>query len=315
MSETTPVPASPAGHPLKGFGSAGYAQALAEFGTPTLLARSGAWYLQRAIPGSADRDGLGNYPFFMCQDWTGLADDLADAGRELVSFAAVPDPFGAYDEALLRRAFPDVCVHFKDHFVADLTRPPDEIISSHHRQYARKACKQVEVELVTTPLTYLDQWMVLFGLAIEKFKITGIRAYSRESFAQQLAVDGTVMLLARYKGEIVAIHFLYMDGEAAYAHMAASNDTGRKVGAAYALYEADIRYFTGKVRWIDWGGEPGVAAGNAGLSSFKGGWSTGTRPAYFCGRIFKRDRYEALLREKNIPETKYFPAYRHGEFG
>lgn len=315
MSATPSTTPASGQAPRKGFGSAAYAHALAEFGTPTRLARSGGWYLQRAIPGSTDNDGLGNYPFFMCEDWTGLPDDLAEAGRDLVSFAAVPDPFGGYDEALLRRAFPDVCIHFKDHFVANLTRPPEEFVSSHHQLYARKALKQVEVEFTTSPLPYLDQWMALFALAVEKFKITGIRAYSRESFARQLAADNVVMSLARFRSEIVAMHLQYIDGDAAFAHMAASNQTGYKVGAAYALYDAEIRYFADKVRWLDWGGEPGVAPGSPGLSTFKGGWSTGTRPAYFCGRIFDRERYDRLAAAKGATSTKYFPAYRQGELG
>ncbi|HET7537862.1 MAG TPA: hypothetical protein VFJ90_15490 [Candidatus Didemnitutus sp.] len=315
MSTPPTEPTSPSRRPLQGFGSRAYAHALAEFGTPGQLARSGGWYLRRAIPGAAEWDGLGNYPFFMCEDWSGLAEDLAEAGRDLVSFAAVPDPFGAYDVELLRRAFPDVCVHFKDHFVADLSRPADEFISSHHRLYARKALQQVTVEFTTAPLPYLDRWMALFGLAVQKFQITGLRAYSRESFARQFAVEGVVMSLARFRDEIVAMHVQYMDGDVAFAHMAASNQTGYKVGAAYALYDAEIRYFAGKVRWLDWGGEPGVAPGSKGLSSFKAGWSTGTKPAYFCGRIFQPARYQQLAESKGALGVKYFPAYRQGELG
>lgn len=301
--------------PTRGFGSADYVRALAEFGAPTHLPRSDAWCLKRPIPGSNDFDAMGGYPFFVCQNWAGLADDLAEAGRNLVSFSATPDPFGEYDLTTLQNCFPDVCIHFKDHHVADLTVPTDKFVSDHHRRTAEKALKQVEVEFCTEPLRYLDQWVALFDLAVQKFKITGIRAYSRASFARQLTTPGAVMSLARFRGEVVAIHLQFVEREVCYAHMAASNQTGYKVGAAYALYLAELNYYTGKARWLDWGGEPGVAPGSGGLTSFKQGWSTGIRPAYFCGRIFQPSRYAEIAQAKGLAATKYFPAYRQGEFG
>ncbi len=113
--------------PLTGYLHPGYAQALSEFGTPTELPRSGAWFLKRAIPGQTDFDGMGCYPYLACQDWSALAADLEALGSELVSFAATPDPFGQYTSADLQRAFPDVVIHFKDHYVADLGQPLDKI--------------------------------------------------------------------------------------------------------------------------------------------------------------------------------------------
>jgi hypothetical protein len=53
---------------------------------------------------------------------------------------------------------------------------------------------------------------------------------------------------------------------------------------------------------------------DGGLTRFKRGWATGTRPVYFCGRIFQRERYEQLARQGGAPVSGYFPAYRHGEF-
>ena len=52
-----------------------------------------------------------------------------------------------------------------------------------------------------------------------------------------------------------------------------------------------------------------------GLSQFKRGWSTGTRTAYFCGRIFDHKSYAEIVKAKGIAATTYFPAYRKGEFG
>ncbi len=140
--------------PLTGYLHPGYAQALSEFGTPTELPRSGAWFLKRAIPGQTDFDGMGCYPYLACQDWSALAADLEALGSELVSFAATPDPFGQYTSADLQRAFPDVVIHFKDHYVADLGQPLDKIISKHHRRLAEKALHKIEVECSPEPLNF-----------------------------------------------------------------------------------------------------------------------------------------------------------------
>jgi hypothetical protein len=52
-----------------------------------------------------------------------------------------------------------------------------------------------------------------------------------------------------------------------------------------------------------------------GLSFFKKGWSTGTRTAFFCGRILDPERYAQLATARGVAGTDYFPAYREGEFG
>jgi hypothetical protein len=121
------------------------------------------------------------------------------------------------------------------------------------------------------------------------------------------------MSLARYQGVIVAAHIQLVHGEAAYCHLAAANDISYKVGASFALYYAELQYFADKVRWIDWGGEAGLAKDGR-LTSFKRGWSTGTRPVYFCGRIFGREQYDEIMRVKQLGLTGYFPAYREGEY-
>jgi hypothetical protein len=124
-----------------------------------------------------------------------------------------------------------------------------------------------------------------------------------------------VMSLAKFQGKCVAIGLYCVANNISYAHLVAAEESARQMGAFYALYLSGIRYFSDKVRWINWGGESGVKPGNNGLGSFKKGWATGTLPVYFCGRIFNRERYNEILRKKNQPGTQYFPAYRQGEFG
>lgn len=101
----------------------------------------------------------------------------------------------------------------------------------------------------------------------------------------------------------------------AYSHLTAFSELGYMLRASYALYWFAIERFSDKVRWIDLGGGAGVRSKDTdGLSTFKRGWSTGTRPAYFCGRIFDRKRYQEIVEAKGVSATDYFPAYRRGEF-
>ncbi len=66
---------------------------------------------------------------------------------------------------------------------------------------------------------------------------------------------------------------------------------------------------------LDLGASPGVSRDTSdGLTRFKQGWATGTRMAYFCGRIFDRDKYAWIVGAKSARDTDYFPAYRKGEF-
>lgn len=298
---------------MTGYLHPGYAQSLSEFGAPTELKQSRAWFLRRPIFGTAYSDGMSCYPYLACQDWSVLASDFETQCQDLVSFVATPDPFGGYTLADLERAFPGGVVHFKDHHVADLRRNRDEIVSRRHRKEAERALRNLTVECHPQPLQFLNEWMRLFELTAQRFQIKGIRAFSQNSFAQQLALPGAFMSLARMQGEPIAAHIQMVHGDVAYAHLAAANDVANKVGASYALYYAEIEYFADKVRWLDWGGEAGLAK-DGGLGSFKRGWSTDTRPVYFCSRIFSRERYDELAKAKGVNPTSYIPAYRVGEF-
>jgi hypothetical protein len=86
--------------------------------------------------------------------------------------------------------------------------------------------------------------------------------------------------------------------------------------AAYALYGAALEWFAGRVRWLNLGGAAGSSVGDVtdGLTQFKRGWSTETRTAYFCGRIFNPEHYVALTGAADLPPGGHFPAYRAGEF-
>lgn len=306
-----PDGAEPTGyaHPL-------YAASLAEWGTPLALSGSGGHVLLRPVPGTSHRDAMGPYPLFACRDWSRLEGDLDGLEGGLVSFAAVADPFGDHDKESLRRCFRDVVAPFKEHYVADLEVPPERIPSKHHRYYARKALESVRVEVVGEPAGFVDEWADLYANLARRHGIDGIRTFSRNAFAGQLRVPGMVAFkaTARDDGETVGAHLWYVSGDVAYSHLAASSGRGYELMAAYALYAAAVEHFAGRVRWLEFGAGAGAHGADDGLGRFKRGWATGTRTAYFCGRILDRARYEELARSVG-PSTGYFPAYRAGEFG
>ena len=257
---------------------------------------------------------MGPYPLFACRDWSRLPEDLEAIGDDLVSLALVADPFGGYDEDLLDKCF-DVVRPFKQHFVTDLGVPRDSIVSKHHRYYARKALAEVRVEEYEEPSRVLDEWTALYADLAGRHGLKGIRAFSRESFAEQLEVPGMVVFRAVAGDETVGMHLWYVSGEVAYSHLAASSERGYGLMAAYALHWFAVEYFAGRLASLDLGAGAGLGEESGGLSRFKKGWSTGTRTVYFCGRTFDREKYAELSHRSGVPETGYFPAYRSGEFG
>lgn len=293
-----------------------YAESFFEFATPLELPRSGGSILEREIPGSALRDAMGPYPIFACRDWTGLAADLDGLADRVVSVTLVTDPFGGFDEPLLRRCF-DLVRPYKPQYVTDLSRAVEDSLGRRHRRNLTKARARVELETCPEPVRHLDEWVALWAHLAERHAISGIRAFSQRAFAVQLGVPGLVMFRARVDGEPVGIHLWYVQGDVAYGHLGATSPLGHESMAAYALYGYAIEQLRGRVRWLALGAGPGLEDDEAGsgLREFKRGWSTGTRPAYLCGRILQPESYESLAESGRNGSAGYFPAYRAGELG
>jgi hypothetical protein len=300
-----------------GYSHPNYTASLSEFGTPRLLQESGGSILERAIGGGSDRDAMGPYPLFACSDWSRLHLDLEAAGTDLVSLALVADPFADVDEAELARCFPDRLIRFKDHFVADLEIASPATASKHHRYYARRALNAVEVSACDGDADgLLDEWTGLYANLAARHGLSGMKAFSRRAFEIQLGIPGLVALVAREEGQMVGAHLWYVQGDVAYSHLAAVNERGYELSVAYALYRLALEHFKGRVRWLDFGAGAGAATdGSDGLTRFKRGWATGTKPVWFCGRIFDRERYAGLAGPQSAVANGYFPAYRAGEFG
>lgn len=299
-----------------GYSHFSYAEALAEFGHPRHLPKSEASILERPIPGTTYLDAMGCYPLFACRDWSQLKTDLDAIGDDLVCLSLVTDPFGEYDMDYLRECFPDVATIFKQHFVIDLSRSPETFVHSHHRRNARRALAEMHVEKCDNAQDFLEEWTTLYRALVARHGIKGILTFSRESFARQLAVPGMVAFRAVREDETLGMLLWYEQENRAYYHLGAYSAAGYDLRASFALFSYSTEYFAGqRLEWLSLGAGAGSGPeANSGLSRFKQGWSTGTRPVYFCGRIFNRVRYEEIVATQKAAPTSYFPAYRAGEF-
>jgi hypothetical protein len=279
------------------------------------LPNCGGWILKRKIPGTKYQDAMGCYPLFACIDWAKLYLDLNAMGKELISFAMVSDPFGNYNTTLLKENFGDVVIFFKNHYVIDLKIPLNKIICRHHRYYARKSLKNVDIEVCKDPIRFIEDWTALYNRLIKRHKIKGIRAFSYSAFVKQLIVPGTIMFRAVHDNVTIGAQIWYVQNDVGYCHLTALNDVAYKLRASYGLYWTAAKYFIGTLRWLDLGAGAGVQNNRYdGLSMFKKGWVDSIQPAYFCGRIFNQKIYDEIVRAKNIEPQNYFPAYRIGEY-
>ena len=299
---------------MTGYLHESYAAALSEFGHPRRLSRCGGWILEREIPDSTLRDAMGCYPLFCCERWSALRDDLSDLEAEsrLASLVLVSDPFGSCTEADLQRCF-DFVTPFKMHVVVDL-ESADTGTSRHHRYYGRKALRNVSIEHCPNPAERVDEWSGLYGVLARRHDLRGLKAFSRRSFERQLSVPGLVMFRAMDGGTAVGAHLWYVQGDVAYSHLEASADRGYELMASYGLYAHAMRWFAGKVRWLDLGAGAGASEDDAdSLGRFKRGWSRERRAAYLCGRRLNPQEYDRLVAGRAASDRSYFPAYRAGE--
>jgi len=297
----------------KGYLHPDYAASLAEFGTPLQLPRCRGWLLERQIPGFAARDAMGCYPVFVCGDWSRLSSDLDSLDRELVTVSLVADVFAPYDQATLSEIF-DRVVAFKRHFIVDLELPIEKTTSANHRWRARKALREVSVEICDDPRAHVDEWFELFTHLVARHGVRGLRAFSHRCFERQARIPGFLMVRARYRGRTVGVQTLYTNDDVAYGHIMAMNEEGYELSASYAMTWIALEHLVGKVRYIDIGGTSGVVdRENDGLFAYKRGWTSTTRPAYFCGRILDPEQYSEIS-PQSARAGGYFPAYRSGEF-
>jgi hypothetical protein len=293
-----------------GYASRSYVESLAEFGDVIDLPNSGGALLGQSIAGATDHDVVGPYPLFACRDWSGLSADLNSLSDRFVCTYAVTDPFGETTADELARAFPDLCYAYKQHFAADLSQPFESIVDSHHRRNIRKGLKNVEVRRLPARAETLAAWQLLYDCLIERHDIHGMARFSATSFAKQFAVPGFDCFAAIDAVGVCGMTLWYVDRGVAYYHLGAYNDRGYGQAAAFAIFATALQQFAQEgVRWAALGAGAGTTAADSGLTRFKQGWSTETRPAYLCGRILQPETYQRLSIAAPTGTT-FFPAYR-----
>jgi hypothetical protein len=286
-----------------GYAHSAYAATLTDIGTPRALTQSGGTVLVRSIP-RGGQDATGPYPLFACADWAALADDVEELRGQLVSIVLVADPFGDWSPEVLARAFPDVCSRYKEHVVVDLSRPALAAATAHHRRDVTRALRRVETQTVEDCDAFAERWVGLYEGLIARHAVRGAAAFSRVSLERQLRVPGVRVFRADADGRLVGASVWFVDRGVAYYHLAATTAEGYRLGSSYALVAAALVELAAEGNeWASLGAGTGSSAG---LERFKRGWSPLTRPAYLCGRVLDRRRYEELSDDA----SGYFPAYR-----
>ena len=305
------------GADLAGYRHRRYAFSFTDAGTPVALPGAGGWLLKRPIPKTGWFDAMGCYPIFACRHWDRLDADLSAIESDCVSVTLVTDPFGAYNEDVLKRCFPDLVVPFKRHHIADLSQPAAHFVSRHHRRYAHKALESVAVQVEPAPARLLDAWCRMYAHLIQRHQIRGMATFSRRTFATMMTVPGLTALLATGGGEILGIQLWFTQGPVAYYHLGASSPAGYDRRAAFALFWTAIEHFARRgLSWLSLGAGAGLENRCIdGLNRFKAGWANDTRLVYLCGRILDRRRYEKLTADRGGAGRSYFPAYRWDDFG
>jgi hypothetical protein len=152
-------------------------------------------------------------------------------------------------------------------------------------------------------------------MLIDLHKLSGLKAFSRQSFHKMFRVPGFMAYRAVVDDQVVGMSLWYRQSDAAYYHLSATDEKGYECNVTYSMLShilADLS--SSGVRWACLGAGAGIRDDDqSGLGGFKAKWATDTRDVYFCGRIFDREKYDQLARMHASGDTNYFPSYRAGE--
>jgi len=253
---------------------------------------------------------MGCYPLFCCEDWALLKGDIAAIAKDgPVSLVLVTDPFGNWTLPGLKEAFPDLCRPYKIHNVIDFTESTSTALDRNHMRNIRRALDHLNIATLEDPSKHLSDWNGLYANLIARHEITGVSAFSAESFELQFEIPGLWAFAARQGDEIVGMTLWYQQGDSAYYHLGAYSDAGYALSASFGIFWTAIEFFRRKgLKRLDLGAglDP---QGTDGLARFKRGWANTECPVYLCGRILDPGAY-ALLATTSGNDPAYFPTYR-----
>jgi len=294
-------------HPL-------YSKSFSDIGTPLYLPKSKGWLIKREIPGTEYYDAMGPYPLFICENWEYLIEDISSLENDLVAVSFVIGPLQLFSKNIFQEYF-EVLYEYRNHYILDTTLPFEKVISPGRRKTAQRALNKVEADYQIAPNICLDDWCHLYDNIISKYKVSGIRAFSKESFRKQIAIPKTHFFYVMYQSELVGGALFFLQNDTSYYHLSALTEKGYDLQAGYAVVWSAIKVLSNKIRWIELQG--GINLNNGvidGLSKFKMGWASFEKKSYFCGKVLDSHKYSNIMKIQNIPTTNWFPAYRIGEF-
>jgi len=290
------------------YASREYALAFADVARPLYLEEAGLWVLCRSIPGTDLEDSMGCYPVSPIDpaaDWESAFGRL-EAAR-IQSLVLVSDVLTQPAEADLREIF-DPVVAFKTHHLVDFSCG-DLKVSKHHRQGVRRARRACETRTIALE-NHMDAWCGLYEGLVAHRRIRGIQVFSQAHF-EALADMNDLVTVGAFVGEdLVSAHLWLRHEHRVYSHLAASNENGYAVGAAYAVHDHALRLFAEQgARIVDLGGTGGTGDTRDGLESFKRGFSNRSERNWLCGKIIDTRGYDALCTRLGRTDD-FFPAYR-----
>jgi len=264
--------------------------------------------LKRGIGETGLTDVTGCYPVCVIDAHADLTRDFAGLhAAGAVSLTLVTDVYFRPDPARLQEMF-DLVRPFKTHYLHDYTRA--RRIASHHRYEVKRAASACDIRVVPYE-AHLDEWLTLYRYLVARHGITGIQNLSDHYFHALAKLKNVLAIGAFSDDALISMHLWVEHENVLYSHLAASNDEGYRMRAAYAIHDYVLREY-GEERHIDLGGGAGLADDpDDGLARFKKGFSNDAAPCFLCGKIFDAERYERLS-EMAAPHgiAGYFPRYR-----
>lgn len=293
-----------------------FAKSLFHIGEPIFVPAWSTYVLKRPISIDGNivgSDAIGLYPITILPasaDVKSGLDFLRYTG--LISIVIVLDDFHRPSMEALNNNF-YLCKKLKTHYIFD---PNKGSISydKHHRYELRQAHKTVRPEVIDLS-QYLNEWISLYASLSDRHHLSGSHDFQIEHFKALSKMEGIVTFGGFVDNQLVSCHIWATYEGLAHSHLAASNEKGYEVRAAYALNDLALDHFK-DCSIVNFGGGAGFSDEMSGLSKFKKGFSNRDADAIICGEILDQTRYDALnaLNGGSI-KTKFFPAYRAPQHG
>lgn len=284
-----------------------YADSLAHWGRAVRVPEWGCSVIARPVVDDLE-DVAGTYPLGVIDQNANIRAGI-DRLREqcFVSIVVTVDDFNRPSLDRLSQAFDSVSP-FKTNFVY---RPARGLrYGEHHAYQIRRALRVVRVGPIDLQLENVA-WRKLYANLVRRRRLHGLHAFP-DSYHEALSrLAGVTAIGAWVEGELVSCSVWIRYGDHVNSHLGASAEEGYAIGAAYAVYDASLRYFA-DAKVVNLGGGAGLTdSWRSGLGQFKRGFANGTAQSYMCRTVLSRAIYDALVhRLGRRVESAFFPAYR-----